>query len=351
MIFMGAGCTQKVVETPIEQPETLPEPIALGIVAPFTGEKANSGSEVRKGVELAIEDLGLRATVVAEDSKCEGASAVAAMTKLITVDQVQAVIGDTCANASLAAAPIAEEAGIVMISPATTVSAYSDAGNYIFRTVPSDAAQGTFGAQLVYNRGFRKMAVLYVNNEYGKAYESALTADFSALGGSMIGSEAYDAQEKTFTKLLTNLTANNPDVLYIVSDSTDSAVLILKQAKEAKVRASIIGSDIFKNDLVVKAAGLDADGILVVSLNRGNESFVSRYTEKYQEAPGLFAAQAYDAVRAISEAMNIDIPLKDALYQISFDGVSGAIDFNEKGDMVTGNYEVYVVGDGALIRQ
>lgn len=351
LLLLTAFCVSKAPEKAEEAVVT----VKVGVIAPLTGDAASYGIGVKKGIELAKKDLKAdNIELIFEDTKCDGKEAATAINKLISVDKVVATIGELCSGATLAAAPIAEQNKVVLISPASTSPKITTAGDYIFRTVPSDALQGAFGAKLVYDKGYRKLAVLYSNEEYGLGFNNVLMENFPKLGGSVVASEAFERGATDLRAQLTKIKAANPDAIYIISNSPDAAVAALKQIKELGINAAIFGSEGLKSEDIVSGAAEAAEGLVVTSVSAGSENFINRHRDVYGEDPGPFAAQGYDALKAIYLAVKKGAKtgeeIKNALYELSFDGASGHIDFDENGD-VSGNYDVYVVENGKFVKQ
>lgn len=361
VLLTGAGCskyngpsTLEKGSTP-EEGETKVETVKVGVMVPLTGDAAVYGESVKKAVELAKKQLQANnVEFVYEDSRCDGTQSVSAINKLISVDNVVAVIGELCSDATLPAAPIAEQNKVVMVSPASTAPTLTQAGQYIFRTVPSDLSQGAFGAKLVSSKGYKKLAVLYVNNDYGVGFNDVLKKEFPKLGGQVVASEAADKQAVDVKTQLTKIKAANPDALYIISNSPDTASAALKQAKELGLKVALFGSEGLKNDDIIKAAQGGADGLIVTSVSAGSAGFAQAHNSVYTENPGPFAAQAFDAFQAIYTAIKAGAKtgeeIKNQLNGVNFEGVSGMIDFDENGD-VSGNYTVYVVKDAKFVQE
>ncbi len=328
--------------------------IKIGFMGPLTGDAAAYGESVKAAVEYAKQELGSNIEIVYEDSKCEGKEATTVINKLISVDGVQAIIGELCSGATLAAAPIAEEHKVVMISAASTSPKLSDHADYVFRSVPSDALQGDFGAKLVAEKGKTKLAVLYGNEDYGLGFKEVLDKAFPEAGGEVVAAEAFERGSTDMRTQLTKIKEAGPDAMYIISNSPDSAVAALKQAKELGLDVLVVGSEGLKSDDLLEAAGASAEGLVVTSVSTGSNDFKEKYKESTEGEPGPFAAQGVDAFHALHLAIEGGATsgeaISAALKDLTFDGASGSIDFDDKGD-VSGNYEVYVVKDGAFVTE
>lgn len=327
------------------------EEIVIGFMGPLTGDAASYGHGIKRGVELALKDSGLEnIKIIYEDTKCEGKEAVNAVNKLINVDGVVAIVGEVCSGATLAAAPIAEKSEVVMISASSTSPEITDSGDYIFRTVPSDTLQGDFAANLLYNDGIRKLAMLYGNEEYGVGFKEVLETSFGNLGGEVVAAEAFERGSVDLRTQLTKIKKEKPEAIFIVSNSPDSAVAALKQIKQLFIKSKIYGSEGLKGPEVAKTTA--GEGLVVTSVSSGTADFAVKYMNSYGLKVEPFAPQAYDAfsilARALKEGAKKGPEIKDKLYGIRLNGISGNIVFDENGD-VQGNYEVYQLVNGSFV--
>lgn len=351
LVLMGAGCAAE------KKADKKPEPAAkkvvelkVGVMVPLSGDVASYGESVKKAAQLAHKDLkASNVKLVFEDSKCSGKDAVSSINKLITVDKVSAIVGELCSGATLAAAPVAEKNKVVMVSPASTNEKVSDAGEYIFRTIPSDALQGDFGAKLAYKKGYKKMAVVYTNEDYGKGFDKVLKEAFPKLGGKVVTSEAVERGAVDVKAQLTKVKAANPDVIYMISNSPKTAVAMLKQLKELGIKVPVLASEGLKSKDVLGGAKTAAEGMLVAVPSGGTKAYVDAYKTEYDADLGPFSAQSYDAMMVIVKAVQAGATngeeIKNKLYSMEFDGVTGEVKFDKKGD-VGGNYDLFVVKDG-----
>ena len=179
-----------------------------------------------------------------------------------------------------------------------------------------------------------------------------LNEKFPALGGEVVASESFERGSVDVKALLTKIKSSGADAVYLISNSPDSAIAALKQIKELGLSAAVYGSEGLKGSAIIDEAGRAAEGLIVTSVSSGNIGFIRKYREAYGEDPGPFAAQAYDAFKAVSLAISQGAAtgeeFRDALQELSFDGASGRIDFDGNGD-IEGNYEVYVVEEGEFV--
>src|SRR3989344_734004 len=373
-----AGCTQPGEEaTPTATPAAPAAPgstsvestpagggtITLGGILPLSGGAAAYGIPVQQGMQLAVEEInelggvnGKMLEIVYEDTQCSSTMAANGIQKLISEDGVQAVVGEMCSSATLPASVIAEQNGVVLISPASTSPALTNAGDYIFRTVPSDTVQAKQTAELVHNLGYRTVAMLYINDDYGLGFTDVFEAESNALGVEIVAREAFERDTTNLRTHLTKIKIENPDALLIVSNAPAPAAAALKQAKELAINAQVFASEGLYDESVIEGAAGGAGGMFINYLGP-SDAFKSAYRTRYGEGPGIFAAEAYDAVHAIAKAIQQGgggrTQIKDALYGVGFDGASGSIAFDANGDLQEdpseSAYDVARVVDGEFV--
>lgn len=325
--------------------------IKIGIFVPLSGDTTSYGVGVRRGIEIAYAEWKLKGLtnvkLIYEDSRCEARSAVNAVNKLISVDQVSVLIGEVCSGGTLAAAPIAEKNHVPLVTPASTSPAISEAGDYIWRTIPSDALQGAFGAGLVIGKGFKKLAIIYPNEDYGVGFSKVLDKSFKEKGGAVVANEAFPRGSVDLRGQLTKIKNAKPDALYLISNSPDSALAALRQIKELGITAVLFASEGVKTPEV--AVLPSAEGLILTSVSAGTSAFIDKHRELYHEEPGPFSAQAYDAFTAVAMAIlkgsGDRASIQKNLPSIAFEGAGGKIAFDKNGD-VTGTYDVLVVRKG-----
>ncbi|MFB6181405.1 MAG: ABC transporter substrate-binding protein [Candidatus Magasanikbacteria bacterium] len=343
VLLIGAGCA-KVDENDQKQAGGEQEgQVKVGVMVPLTGGPASYGKSVKKGIELAHKQLDQDIELVFEDSKCKGKASASAAKKLINVDKVDAIIGELCSSATLAAAPIAQQNKVPMISPASTAPEVTDQGDYIFRVIPGDSKQGKFGAKLVAEDGNERLAVLYVKDNYGTGFNEVLKKEFPKQGGEIVESVSFKKGSTSLQTQLTKIKAANPDSIFIISNAPDSTVAALEQIEELGIEADLYGSEGLKGGDTLKA-GDATEGLKITAVSAGSEEFVQAHKDEYDQSnPGPFSAQGYDAYQAIAKAVEKGAmtgpEIKEKLFTLDFKGASGRIKFDENGD-VPGNFRV-----------
>ena len=329
-----------------QQYSTSEKTIKIGLMAPLSGENSAFGYSVLKGVQLAKKELAAdNIEIILGDSQCDKGKAPEVMKKLI--DQgVVAVIGEICSGASLAALPLANQYKIPLISPGSTSPELSIQNDYFFRTVPPDSLQGRYAANLMYERNYRKLAILYSNEDYGVAFQNVLKENFEGLRGSVVADVPFEVNTIDLKTEITKIQESHPDVIYIVSNSTVSSVAALKTIQEFKIKAALFGSEAMNDRSLLSDANGASEGLIITAVSSGSNSFKQMHRAEFGVDAGLYAPQAYDAFQAIylvlQKGAKTGEEIKTILQNIEFEGKSGYIKFDANGE-VAGNYEALIV--------
>ncbi len=333
----------------------LPAKVKIGVMAPLSGDVATYGEAVKKGIQMAQRDLGTEnIEVIYQDSKCKAPDAVSAFNSL-KADGVVAIIGEFCSSALFSVAPLANQSMIPMVSPSATSPKITGMGDYVFRVVPSDLFQGEFGAKLVSDKGFKSVAIINTNEDYGIGLAEAFTSNFTKLGGKVVAAEVVISGSTDLRTQITKIKASKPDAVFLAMNSADSGVSAMKQMRELGLNVQIFASESMNSGDVLKSAGKSAEGMVVMSVTPGTTAFMERYKkENADENPTVFTAQAYDAFAVLRNAIGTGAKtgdaIKTALHSVEFDGVTGHVKFDQNGD-VGGQYAVFKVVGGKFVAQ
>ena len=341
------------------------DPMTIGLVLPLTGEAAHWGIPPRNGAELAAAEINnhggvarRKLALMVEDDRCNPADGIAAFEKIMAATNTPAILGAVCSSVTLAIAPHAESRKAVLISPASTSPRLTGAGEFIYRVIPSGSLRGKVFAEYVYrDRGLRKVAVLYINNEGGIGGSSSFKQRFLELGGTVALEEAYPQGRLDLRAELAKLKAADPEGVLFGSYPPDT-VAILKQARELQFdKPLFFTTEAAQNPDVLREAGDAANGAVYIlaaaPVGEAPDRFRQAYTAKFGHAPELFAAEGYDIVRLLADAIAGEktppsgVSIRDFLRQVrNYAGASGTITFDENGD-VTKPYAIRVIEAGS----
>ena len=282
-----------------------------------------------------------------EDDQGKPEQAKTVVSKLINQDKVVAVLGEVASTNSLAAAPVAQDAKIPMITPSSTNPKVTETGDYISRVCFIDPFQGSVMAKFAANTLKAKTAAIIgdVQSDYSKGLTQFFTEEFTKLGGKVVAEQKYAQTDPDFKAQLTAIRNTNPDVIYIPGYYGQVAI-IAKQARELGMNMPLLGGDGWDSPELWKLGG-DALKNAYISNHYSAENpapeiqnFVKNYTAKFGNAPDSLAALAYDAAKVLADAIKRaggtdGAKLKDAINATkSFPGVTGAISLDDKRNAV-----------------
>jgi len=259
---------------------------------------------------------------------------------------VSTVLGAVSSTVTLRLAPYCERQRIVLISPTASASQLTEAGDYIFRTVPSDVLEGASMADFARDLGLDRVAILSVDNDYGASLARAFADRLHASGGSVIASLTFpEGDAKAIGDAVAALPGLAPRGLYIPAYAGDVATA-LRLLRETPLRPIVLGSSAAASELI-RAAGPAAENLVfpMSSFDANADSadvraFTQAFHLRYGSEPEVYAARGYDTVRVLAEAATLagswdPDKLHDALLHIdNYEGVTGRLAFDRNGDVV-----------------
>lgn len=320
--------------------------IKLGSIGPLSGGVAVYGTEARNAIELAVEEInaaggvnGQNFELISEDDEGNPEKSVSAYKKLVTKDGVKLIVGSLTSGCTLAITPLAQAQKVVLVAPAATNPAITDAGNFIFRACYTDPFQGTVGAKFAAeNLGTKRAAVLYdVGNDYSVGLRDNFVKKFTEEGGEVVADESYTTGDKDFNAQLTKIKNANPDIVYL-PDYYGTVALISKQLRAQGITTPTVGPDGW--DGLAEGAGDEllngyySNHYASDSSDEKVQKFAAAYKAKFGTAPTSFAALAYDSVYMIKDAVAAagsadPEAVRDALEKTNGDYVTGHMTFDE----------------------
>lgn len=371
MLVLLAACggpVQKDGESSSEaakQPSGNSDTIYFAWYGPMTGDAKQYGDTEKMAVELALKDIekkgwvlnGREIKVDFYDDKNDAKEAVNIANKIIGEKKYSAVIGGFGSTASMAAAPLYEEAKIVNYSPTSSHQKFSSLGEFIFRNTPTQQMETTQYADYVYNKlGIKSVAILYVNDDWGQNIADIFEKRFAELGGKVTDKQSYIPNQTTdFSPMITSAKASNPEAYFPIAYYQDSAN-ILKQSKNLGFDVQkILSSSVLKQELL-DLAGDYAEGAFLMNAFSpaiDTEEFkrvMSEYTEKTGKQGDAFVMQTYDVVSqlayAIEKAGSSDpVEIQKAMAGMKdYPCLAGKYSMNELGDAVRSLVPMKITG-------
>ena len=365
--------------------------VKIGAIMSTTGPLQVYGEAGLRGIQLAIDQaneaggvLGQQIELVAADDATNPQVGVDAAQRIVNVDGVVGIVGALSSGVTIPiATTVSATAGVPQISTASTspVITTLDDNGFLFRTTPHDALQGEVLADVVSQEGIEKVAVVYVNNDYGKGLADAFAESF---GGEVTASVAYEERQASYRGELARAAEGEPEALVMIAYPGDGIPMI-RQALEEGFFEAFVFTDGMKAAEVAAAAGDALDGAFGTAPAGDPEAeaaqlFRDMYEERYGELPPQpFIDTAYDAAMlmalAIEKAGSTEgTAIRDALHEVAnppgetilpgefakakellgagqeidYEGAAGSQNFDEAGD-VPGTYSHWAIEGGEIV--
>lgn len=368
--------------------------VKLGFIGGITGPIESLMPPITNGAKLAVSQVneggglgknGAKVEMVIGDDGCiDAARASDAADRQVNSEKVAGIVGAMCSGATIAAANAAAiPGGVVMVSPASTSPAVTalDDKDLVFRTAPSDAYQGEVLARVVKKNGIDDVAVTYVNNDYGTGFAQAFKTAFEAEGGTVRVSEAHEDGKADYRAEIGSLASSGAQALVVLAYVDGSGGRIISQARETGDFSTFVGGDGMVGAALTNVSGGDEKLILTRpggSAAAGAASFADAAKAANLDPAATYAATSYDAAFVLLLALEktggsregLSAALREVASapgevilpgewqkakaliaegkDINYEGASGSIEFDAKGD-VPGSYDEVTVTDGKIV--
>ncbi len=355
---------------PAKAAEAPAEVIKIGHVGPLTGGIAHLGKDNENGARLAVEEInaagGLKVgdktykfELVAEDDKADPKEGTLAAQKIVDSGAV-AVVGHLNSGTTIPASKIYADASVAQISPSATNPKYTEQGfKTAYRVVANDNQQGSVLANYAAETLKAKtIAIIDDRTAYGQGLADVVEKVAKEKGLKVVGREFTNDKATDFNAILTKIRGAKPDVvMYGGMDAT--AGPMAKQMKQLGIKSTFLAGDGVCSPEFIKLAG-DAAGILhcsmageaVEKMAKGAD-FVAKYKAKFNQDVQIYSPYAYDAVYVVADAIKRAgkadrASITAAMPAANYEGVTGTIAFDEKGDIKGGAISMFKVNDGKM---
>jgi branched-chain amino acid transport system substrate-binding protein len=289
--------------------EAAGEPIYLGVSGPLTGPNAQYGAQWKQGFDLALDQIngsggikGRPLRYLFEDTQSDPKQTVAVAQKFIADKRIVAELGDFSSPASMAASPIYQRAGLLQFGFTNSHPDFTKTGDFIWSNSVSQAEEQPLNAAFAVKRlGFKRIAVLHLNTDWGRTSKDHLVTAAKALGAEVVATEGYLPEEKDFRSTLVRVRDAKPDSLFLVSYYADAALLV-RQARQTGLTVPVAAASSIYSPKFVELGGDAAEGVFTSSRffpedpRPEVQTFVQAFKAKYDKEPDAFNSYAYDTV-------------------------------------------------------
>jgi branched-chain amino acid transport system substrate-binding protein len=335
-------------------PKLNPNEIRIGEFAALTGSQATFGQSNHEGLLLAVSEInaagginGKQLVVTTVDDQGKPEEAAVAVTKLLTQDASQVIVGEVASSLSLAAAPICQNNKVPMLSPSSTNPKVTQVGDYIFRVCFIDPFQGQVMADFASDKLKAKTAAIFRDqkSDYSMGLADFFIARFQAKGGKIVTDQSYVQGDIDFKSQLTGIRAAQPDVIFVPGYYTEVG-LIARQARELGMKQPLLGGDGWDSPKLFEIGGGALDGcyhsdhFTAQSLDPKVQAYVKKYQAKWGHAPDALATLAYDAAGVLAQALRsakslMGEDIRDAIASVkNYEGVTGTISIDANRNAV-----------------
>ena len=330
--------------------------IKLGAAEALSGGAAQYGTAIKNGFTLAMEEInaaggvaGNKLTLVLEDEQGKKEEVSNVFRKLIFQDNVLMIFGPTLSNSAQTGDPLAQQSKIVVFGTSNTADGITTIGDYVFRNsvTEADVLPETL-KMAVKKANVKKVAVLYGNDDvFTKSGYDNFKKALDDLKIPVTTTETFAKGDPDYKAQLTKIKGTNPDALVLSALLAEGAPIMV-QARQLGLNVPVIGGNGMNSTKVFEMAKGASDGLYVGSpwsfqnTTPENSRFIKAYTDKFGSAPDQFAAQAYDAMYIVAEALKKTkltgnlatdrTALRDALPAVKHSGATGPFEFRRVND-------------------
>ncbi|MDP9138422.1 MAG: ABC transporter substrate-binding protein [Pseudomonadota bacterium] len=373
--------------------------ITVGVVMELTGPAGAYGQAGAKSIEMALRDIndaggvnGCKLVTDTRDSQSQGNVAVDVAKQLVEVKKVPVIIGGIISSVSIPIlTSVTGPAKVVQVSPASSSPTLTELGRegktngVFFRTITSDALQGTAAAKYALDQGLKRLSVIHVNNDFGVNMVKEFATAYKALGGEIVSDTPYNEKQSSYQAEVTAALAGTPDGLYLVSYPVDGATIARAWISQGGPAKFLLNDGMNDKGFIEAVGAQHLNGAFGTSSGTDETPSTKYFNDNYKAYSGLdpgspAAVQAYDAGAIVGLAIvqagkGDSAAIKDAVRKvldpggtvihagkeefakavqlikegkpIKYEGVIGPVSFDEFGD-ITGPFRLWRIKDGEI---
>ncbi len=343
------------------------EPVCIGLSAPLTGQYQEYGNNFKKAIELGIEWIneagginGRPLELVVGDSEGLPQKAKTVARQFTKDTRIAATLGDFTSTCSMAAQPIYQRAEMVQLSPSSSHPSYAPGSPYSFGIVGTQSEDGpAMARQAVQTLKKKKIAMIYINNEWGNVTQKLFSEEVERLGAEMAAAESYLEGTTDFTSLLESVRSAKPELLFLCSMYQDASLIIKQRQELGWDDVVVMGSSALYTPKIFEVGREAVDGLYTFTAffpkdpRLEVQQFVEAFNTRYGHTPNMFAALAYDSLNVLAEAIKQAgtdrRKIRDELAKTSgYMGLTGEITFSQYGDILK-SFLLLQIKDGDFV--
>lgn len=360
-VLLGSGCSNS-------NEQTKKDDIIIASANPMSGNSKAFGDMKVKAIQLAFDEVnsaggiqGRKLKLLVGDDTSSPKEAHNLAEKIVANEDVLAVIGHWSSASTMAARNVYNGAGIPVITDSVNKTITDGTTPYLFRIVPTDQVEAEELASYSFNKlGLKKMAIIYVNNDYSIGMKEYFREKLQRIGGEITTIESFSEGRTTdFFSELTKIKASEPDGIFIAGYYAEVA-LIARQAHEMGLALPIIGTDGISSDEFIALGGEAVEGIRFNGFFYGDikqndsEKFIANFRKRYNKDPDSYTALAYDSAQLLIDAIRTNGASREGIYEYlakvnAFPGITGTLTFDKNHD-IKNKIMILTIKDGKIVK-
>lgn len=344
--------------------------IKVGVLTPLTGTNAEFGKGFEVAMTMAMEEIneagginGKDLELIFQDSKGDAKESADLCRQYVDNEEIVALLGDFTSTACMADAPIAGEAGMVLLSPTASNPAFTEMNDCTFGIIGKQDADSRYYARYVLQEyaGVDNVGIIYIESDWGNAAMTNFVDEAEKIGMTIVDTVSFVQDEKDFSSIITKLKAADPDHVAIMDQGATAQIINQIRASGWDVSLSTNGPG--TSEQLIDLCGENCEGLLLTTPfffdpeNEREMAWRDEFTERAGFAPTVHSVNAYDCALLIAEAIRQcgdDVTranVRDKLAEISFDGgLTGKIEFDETGSLDR-SYIICEIVDGEYVKR
>ena len=353
LVLLLAGCSSEV---------------RIGAVISETGSVASYGAKVRKGLELARDEVngsgglargGKLALLFRDDATSPDRGREVAR-ELIDDEGLELIIGAVSSRVTLAIAPLCEREHVLLLSPTSSSPQITDAGRYVYRNYPSDIREGTSMAQFAKDLGLDSVVIISMSDEFGMGLRDVFTQQYEGRARQVVGAfEFREDDAPRLAEIAADTAKLAPQGVYVVAYESALATMLPLLARRGRKLVIMTTSAVTAN--TVRLAADAAENLVypqswfdVDSTEPAVAEFVRAYRARYSEEPDLYAAHGYDALKILVRAIDAHGSARPDEVRLGLDaiedyeGAAGRTTFDKNGDVLR-QPRIMIIRHGAAV--
>jgi len=333
--------------------------IKIATQSPLSGGQSALGEGIKLGAQLGMEKFkgnlekkGYKVELVPFDDQAKPDVGVANAKNIISDKDIMVVIGHLNSGVAIPSSEVYKEVGLAMISPANTNEKVTDRGYpNVNRVCGRDDVQGPVGGEFAATvMKAKSVYIVHDKTTYGQGVAEAFKSDVEKKGVKVLGFEGTE-EKSNFDPIITPIKAKNPDLVYF-GGIYDQGAPFFKQAREKGLKAKFLGPDGFDSSDLVKIAGMYYTTAAAPTSSPAAKQFVDEFKKKFGKNPEPYAAESYVATGIAIKALESVVaggkaPTREAvasaIRKVKYAGMTGTIEFDDKGDPKKASYYVMQV--------